>query len=382
MMESIQPNAAEESGLDLPTTLAELDERGGISEVLTPRGVSVKKNKYPFSEFGPAEVVDQPSPVSVLDNFHFQEEDLSPSPRRASKSSTTIPGEDVFDSPQRHDLEETQAAALKGVTDIIGSTQNFSNHDNLHINRRNHVEVQIPIDSTQETCSQKSTHGICLQNKDEERKYVRDVLVASGVTENASSINCLQWTTGESIMHLAHFNDLESRWQKRQPPNTKENDFFDYEKHQPCSEKEALGRRVLFDGTNEILFQKLDPVRFSPLQWLGIDWPHELQQKPAGQQLVQEVWDELQDVPCVPSSENNICDTLYTILHKDFRNTAKQWSGMDDELSHVSSEVEHMIVKELIEEIVKDLVSGFSSSCNLSTHKPVEAITRRLLFAH
>jgi hypothetical protein len=28
------------------------------------------------------------------------------------------------------------------------------------------------------------------------------------------------------------------------------------------------------------------------------------------------------------------------------------------------------------------LVSGFSSSCNLSTHKPVEAITRRLLFAH
>jgi hypothetical protein len=61
---------------------ADLDERG-ISELLTPRGVLVKCE---FVELGPAEVVDQPSPVSVLDNSHFQEEDLTPS-LRPSKSS-------------------------------------------------------------------------------------------------------------------------------------------------------------------------------------------------------------------------------------------------------------------------------------------------------
>ncbi len=62
---------------------AGLDERG-ISELLTPCGVLVKKCE--FVEFRPAEVVDQPSPVSVLHNSHFQEEDLTPS-QRPSKSS-------------------------------------------------------------------------------------------------------------------------------------------------------------------------------------------------------------------------------------------------------------------------------------------------------
>lgn len=67
----------------------ELDERGSsISEVLTPRGVSVKKTYESGHELGPADqLVEQPSPVSVLDNFHFQEEDLTPSPSKTSSGT-------------------------------------------------------------------------------------------------------------------------------------------------------------------------------------------------------------------------------------------------------------------------------------------------------
>jgi hypothetical protein len=65
----------------------ELDERE-ILELLTPRGVSVKEDKS--NAFGPAEVIDQPSPVSVLDNFQFPEEESLPSPRTSKTSSSTI----------------------------------------------------------------------------------------------------------------------------------------------------------------------------------------------------------------------------------------------------------------------------------------------------
>jgi hypothetical protein len=277
---------------------------------------------------------------------------------------------DAFESPQRDHLEEAQAA-LNGLADIIGCTKDLSNQEFLHLNKQR-VEIQLPIDSVPGTDLPSNSHGICLWDKDEEREYVRDILVASGVTDY-----CLQWTGGY-IMDLTHFGDLESNQRhQQQPSNTKENDAH-YERLQTCSEKEALGRQVLFDATNEILVQKLDPVKFIPLPWIGRDQP-QLQQKPARQhQLVQEIWDELQHVPCVQSEDVN--DTLYTILLKDLHKTAKQWTGMDGELGEISLEVERMIVKELIEEIVKDLASGFCSSCHLST-KPIEPVARRQLFA-
>jgi len=57
--------------------------------VKTPRGVSIKK--IDFSEDAQAEVVEQPSPVSVLDNSHFDEE-LTPSPKAGKTSVVSLQG--------------------------------------------------------------------------------------------------------------------------------------------------------------------------------------------------------------------------------------------------------------------------------------------------
>jgi hypothetical protein len=57
--------------------------------VKTPRGVSIKK--IDFSEDAQAEVAEQPSPVSVLDNFHFDEE-LTPSPKAGKSSVVNLQG--------------------------------------------------------------------------------------------------------------------------------------------------------------------------------------------------------------------------------------------------------------------------------------------------
>jgi hypothetical protein len=71
--------------LQVQETRADLDEG-----VKTPRGVSVKKMHFADTE--PPEVVEQPSPVSVLDNSHFEEE-LAPSPRSEKPSVIDIQGQ-------------------------------------------------------------------------------------------------------------------------------------------------------------------------------------------------------------------------------------------------------------------------------------------------
>jgi hypothetical protein len=361
---------------------AELDERGSsISEVLTPRGVSVKKTYESGHELGPADqLVEQPSPVSVLDNFHFQEEDLTPSPSKTS-SSTLDSLQDAFDESLHRDHLEEAKAALKGLADIRSRDLCNQQQDYLCHNNKQSVEIRVLIDNAQQAGTHYSlasnnntvVHGICLWSKDEEREYVRDTLVVSRVitedddddddTSSSGINNCrLQWGRSSgynNIMDVKQFDDLEARWRRRQQQqassfnNTKENDFFLFERRQTCLENEAVGRRVLFDGTNEILVQKLDPVKFNPLPWIGGRDRPQPQEKPSGQQLIQQVWDELQDVPCVASED--VCDTIYTILHKDLRNTEKKWSDMDGEVSEVSLDLERMIVKDLIDEIVKDL---------------------------
>ncbi|CAM6003442.1 unnamed protein product [Sphagnum balticum] len=372
---SSQSSSSARSAVTSSQLDAELDERGsGISEVLTPRGVSVKKTYESGHELGPADqLVEQPSPVSVLDNFHFQEEDLTPSPSKTSSNA--------FDESLHRDHLEEAKAALKGLADIRSRDLCNQQQDYLCHNNKQSVEIRVPIDNAQQAGTHYSlagnnntvVHGICLWSKDEEREYVRDTLVGSRVitedddddddTSSSGINNCrLQWGRSSgynNIMDVNQFDDLEARWRRRQQQqassfnNTKENDFFLFERRQTCLENEAVGRRVLFDGTNEILVQKLDPVKFNPLPWIGGRDRPQPQEKPSGQQLIQQVWDELQDVPCVASED--VCDTIYTILHKDLRNTEKKWSDMDGEVSEVSLDLERMIVKDLIDEIVKDL---------------------------
>lgn len=68
-----------------------------IDEVVkTPRGVSIKK--IDFSEDAQPDAAEQPSPVSVLDNSHFDEE-LTPSPKAGKSSVVTLPGQHPLLSP-------------------------------------------------------------------------------------------------------------------------------------------------------------------------------------------------------------------------------------------------------------------------------------------
>lgn len=66
-----------------------------LSEVCSqPQGVSVKKLLVDpeNNSFRLAEGAEQPSPVSILDNVHFQEGDCTPSPKSAKPGSVSLQG--------------------------------------------------------------------------------------------------------------------------------------------------------------------------------------------------------------------------------------------------------------------------------------------------
>lgn len=63
------------------------------SDVSTPQGVPMK-NLHPVEndDIGRlAERAEQPSPISVLDNVHFQEEECTPSP--GTEKTVSLPGQ-------------------------------------------------------------------------------------------------------------------------------------------------------------------------------------------------------------------------------------------------------------------------------------------------
>lgn len=229
------------------------------------------------------------------------------------------------------------------------------------------VELQLPTDSKSRKVDHTKTLGTCLRNFDDERAYVRDLVMASGLTDESSSPHCF-WSATGYIIDPSIFDRLQQRTQTN-------NLYFVSQKRRKSAalrEKEALDQRILFDSVNEIMDRILEP-HLKPLPLIR---GPQMRKRPAGSRLIQEVWDKLQSTPCAPSED--VVETVYSILQKDLvASQDDHWVGCDGELVQVCAEIERMIVKDLVQETVEDL-------CGFSSHKfsPLPlAATRRQLFA-
>lgn len=225
------------------------------------------------------------------------------------------------------------------------------------------TELKAPTDIHAKTKESKNKLRICLKDADEERTYVKDLVIASQLTDASSFADCL-WSTTGYMIDPSIFDQLEL--------NREQGDLsLEKKTSEEDIERDALDRRILFDSVNEILEDNLSPTRWTGLLRTNVC------KRPAGQQLIQEVWDKLQDIPCTASDE--VCDTVFTILQKDLlKGRGQNWSSYEKELGQITTEVEKMIVKDLIDETVRDLCAlGGRDFLPL----PFEA-TRRQLFAY
>lgn len=295
----------------------------------------------------PTEIPEQPSPVSVLDPSLYKE-DCSPPP--IVKRSITFAEEET----------KTHDDSNLGNWNHLGFFKRQCQLDEPLLvtykmlnDSRNGIQ-QPEIDSIKSLLELDGLHsGIDKPNP--EYCYIVDILLASGLLAYTETYTVVFHSSGFPVDPQLFFV-LEKRHSNLSP--SKPQDGQDSRK-KPKIEK--INRRLIFNTVNDILYKKLSPyLHLQPWICSANKIPR---RRPTGQQLLQQVWGEIQCLPSILSED--ICDTICTILEKDLAETVNSWTDHKTELAEVVLDMERMIFKDLIDETIGDM-GALSSRCRQS----------------
>lgn len=228
---------------------------------------------------------------------------------------------------------------LKDIYTKVARSLELSDKD-LY-SRQSSVELQIPLRGSKALTER--TAQVSLKTLEEERVYVRHILVESGLIDDTTT------TTSGDVPEIIHFDVFTRKEEELQLAELDRIDSGELDKSEEQRYKESLDRRLIFDCMNEILGRKMSPF-LNPQPW----GTPVMRKKPSGQQLVDDVWDELQDMHWPVT---DAYDALYALLQKDFARKEFQWLDFSVEVGDVGCQVELMIFEDLVEEAVKDTMS-------------------------
>ncbi len=212
-------------------------------------------------------------------------------------------------------------------------------------------EIQVPVNiSDLATAIPRWPSVHPLRTKDDEKAYVRHIMVLSGVTEE--SISPVQSDSRQMISDI-YFDQTEEQLELQE--SARDQNAYLTGEQRTVYQKQALDRRVLFDSINEVLSGKFHP--FLNPTTLGSQC---LQTEPTGLRLVQEVWEVLQEKHFSQPDD----DSLYSILQKDFTHKSEKWVDFSTEIWELGLDLDDMIFVEVMEAAVHDLI-------DFSTDKPL-----------
>ncbi|XP_024359714.1 uncharacterized protein [Physcomitrium patens] len=304
------------------------DVKAAPNELKAPQGSPAEKTQTPDQQQG-LESCDQHSPVSVLDNSVFDAEDSSPSPPvttnvQDSHQSEGHEYETRVEDGDRFAITPSTSVETKHVTYVPPAERGEP--------RDLHAEMHLPIDHIT-SCDEGINSSLSRDNLVTD--FVGQLLVMSGAAR-------AEWSSGMFVsgqLYANHENHHE--WlSKFEAP---ENAYLFNKCH----------RQLLIDFTIEVLTTKLAENE-SAETWLEPSWARTEQQHQFKRQSIENIiWKELQDLPC--TSSYDICDAVQGILQKDFGSQGPKWTGFRTEVGEVGVEVEKMIYKDLMDEVVREL---------------------------
>ncbi|CAM6020805.1 unnamed protein product [Sphagnum balticum] len=340
-----------------------------VGSLLQAPKVMSPPTSTPGAEIGAT--MEQPSPVSVLNNTAFEDEELIPSPQ-----SCTTPGinlevlsDDALERNNKKftslvdnvDVEEELAAAAaaapatvrKKLCFEIDSSQQQQRQQQLLLrpvktskdveDDNDNIEL-LPFDSKNTTSSalttSRSITGTSLKNKEDDQQFVHDSLVVvpdqlitkevflpeiSTQQQHPDVIVPLVHTTpdtsGTTIsIDPAMLIRLEQQWQRRKQEHNMSNNqqgckheeehSSKEKKRKKKKKKEILDRRLLLDAFNEITSRKLPLFLNQDVPWTTIfAQQHQHQEQQQQQQLVVSV----QEPAMVRSFVKEVWDELRRI---------------------------------------------------------------------
>ncbi|KAD3640985.1 hypothetical protein E3N88_30208 [Mikania micrantha] len=286
-------------------------------EVMSCDWTQKNDNKFAERLMGYKQMVEQPSPVSVLDAFYTED---APSP--VKKKSYDV--EDLcFDE---REWSQGGTDNLMGSTELNQLTPGFSNIKFENIKQLVH-QIEL-LDSTIGEATINPHEDI-----DEDHLYIKEILLALGFLKN---LDC-----ATTLVHLHPTNSL-----------IKPELFNILEKTKECTSKhKKIKRKMIFDTINNILSQKLAMSASSGL-WTSKTKGGIL----SGEKLLEELCLEINNLQT--NKADDTYDQIISIISEEVNKKSDDWDHNCNEISAMVLDIERLIFKDLIGEIVNVEVSG------------------------
>ncbi|CAK9219370.1 unnamed protein product [Sphagnum troendelagicum] len=254
---------------------------------------------------------------------------------------------------------------------VLFEKSNFSKNDQMNSGPEQPSPVSV-LDSTafeDEECS--------LSSRAEEHA----IQVTSGLTRDGSP-------TTWSIHMQGHIIDpallvQSERLQREEKTKDRLYTFQQWCNTNEEQRRESVDHHLLFDTVNEILVRKCQLESLYSQPWVMTSRIFKfIQEKSKGQNLVREVWEELQGTAC--TSLNDGGDNIQSILQKDLGcNNGHEWSDYGLMHGELGLELEQLIFKDLVDETVRELKCCSSSGDGACSRNSLpfrkEATARRQL---
>ncbi|GJY59646.1 longifolia 1-like protein [Tanacetum coccineum] len=237
--------------------------------------------------------------------------------------------------------------------DVFPNTLSFGvsseiNHKKLQ-NIEHLVQKLTRLNSTHDEAHTDYIASLCENTKPDDR-YILEILLASGILlrDLGSSLTTFQFHSSGHPINPELFLVLEqtkfSNLPKQEPSNKK------------LLNKEKFHRKLIFDTVNEVLAKKLALVVPS-LESFSSKSFKLANNTLNGQKLLRDLCMEIEELLQVKKKKEDVSldeedDGLKTILWEEVLNHEESWTDYDSKLHVIALEVERLIFKDLVNEVV------------------------------
>ncbi|XP_062106483.1 protein LONGIFOLIA 1-like isoform X2 [Humulus lupulus] len=307
-------------------------ERNGLKPKNPTVGFTVNRT---MTETGKA-TSEQPSPVSVLDAFYRDE---SPSP--VKKKSNAFK-DDETPCPNEVDWE---------LMDIYQPSNGRKSNLSSEVDYK--TLAYIWAQTTQEmNCTDLeqiiANNAVICDSTNPDHIYISDILSASNLFRKfESDWMDIQFYSSYQLINPNMFFALEQLTARTQLSHNEHRN----EKSQLQKNDKKVNRKLVFDVVNEILVNKFVETNLF-MQWLSPDkvkW-----KRPNGQQLLKDLCSEIDQLQGNSSSSSLDENGLGSIICEDMTQWPMNLSDYGREIPAVVLDVERLIFKDLINEVLSD----------------------------
>ncbi|XP_059293856.1 protein LONGIFOLIA 1-like [Lycium ferocissimum] len=265
--------------------------------------------------------IEQPSPVSVLDAAFYEEDSLSP----VKKKTTAFRVEDAADELWYPDYQDHSPYSTR----IDGHKKLERINDLIH-------QLRL-LDSNHE--ANMDQLGSLSQTHNPDHRYITKILLASGLLKEVDCVStAIQVQSSGHLIDPKLFHILEQTEERVMPENglCKKSAWIEF--------NQKMHRKNVFDIVDEILPNKLSSESCL-LQ--GRD-------RLNAQQLQKELKSDIDNLNAKKVSMDSEEDELISILNADMRHQSEDWTNGQSEIPSLILDVERLIYKDLITEIISD----------------------------